>query len=254
MEEYNGIHTDGEESEITGSEVRQKSDVTIACCCWGDFGGPHKINYVNNLFRATNKHTTILHRFVCFTDIKHPDGFDEGIELIPLKVPVMVGILPKLIFYKPNNGLTGRVLGLDLDIVILDNIDELLTTKEPFIVRHEFRPDRQHLIGGDTVGFDAGFGNELIWERFERDPDKFARQTKMGDERIVYDICLLRKGHPVTFWQHLFPKAFLSYKANIKKQNLAAPPEGAKIISFHGKPKVHECYHVDWVERNWHEL
>ena len=230
-----------------------KAELTVACCLWGKWGDNHSVNYVNKMFRAMSIYLTIPHRFVCFTDRKADEGFDEGIEIMPLDVPSWVGILPKLKFYDPNNGLTGRVLGMDLDKVILQNIDDFACRDEEFIVRAMFK--NFTAVGGGMVSFNAGFGAKEIWEPLCRYPKMVeAMAGSEGDERIVYESLLRGTIPKITFWQKILPGKIISYKVDMRRFHLKVPPEDVAIVSFHGKPRPHSLKGIDWVKENWHEL
>ncbi len=63
-----------------------KTTVNVVCMKWGTmYDGP----YVNNLFSMVQRHLTIPHRFVCFTD--NNSGFLSGIESFPLPAPDLMG-------------------------------------------------------------------------------------------------------------------------------------------------------------------
>lgn len=92
---------------------------------WGDKYGPE---YVNRLYNMVERNTTLPFKFICFTD--NADGLLPEVSVRPL--PDMP--LPpdkergwrKLSLFRDDVGLEGRVLFLDLDVVIVGNIDGFL--------------------------------------------------------------------------------------------------------------------------------
>ncbi|GAG21789.1 unnamed protein product, partial [marine sediment metagenome] len=103
-------------------------DVTICCFWWGSkWANEQGAIYVQKLYNMVQRCVSIPHRFVCFTN-QSRNKFCSGIELAPLRAPFWRRNLPKLNVYKSGTIITGRVLLLDLDIVILKNIDDFIIT------------------------------------------------------------------------------------------------------------------------------
>jgi hypothetical protein len=239
------------------ARIGKKEDLTVACCLWGDWPSGDKVlgvEYVNKLYRAVQRNLTLPHRFVCFTDSSKAHLLSDGIIRQPMDIPTRRGETPKWIFYKPNNGLTGRVLGMDLDTVILGNIDRWAEREEEFIIRKTFNPQRMktcRAIGGDMVSFYAGTLT-CLWDVIVKDPRKFEAIGK-GDERIAYDQFLPSETE-IAYWQDLFPDEYISFKRHHRKiydrQERKDYLEKAKVISFHGKPRPHEV-NKPFVKKNW---
>ena len=104
-----------------------KKPVNIVCMKWGSLYGPE---YVNILFNMVNRNLTLPFRFICMTD--RPEGINAEIEVVPLpdfkepewKYSRYCTAWRKLaLFDKSVLDLEGKVLFLDLDVVIIDNID-----------------------------------------------------------------------------------------------------------------------------------
>ena len=93
--------------------------VNVVCMKWGTLYGA---DYVNALFRGVQKHLSLKHRFVCFTD--NAKGIASGVEIRPiprLSLPDGKEDLRwrKLtLFSNPLDDLIGPTLFLDLDLVI----------------------------------------------------------------------------------------------------------------------------------------
>lgn len=111
--------------------------VTILCMKWGN---KYTASYVNKLYNMVKRHVTLPFRFVCFTD--DAVGIKNNIEIFPIPTLETNQILHtstkergwnKLLTFKaPLYDITGPVLFLDLDIVIVGNIDEFFTTPGEF--------------------------------------------------------------------------------------------------------------------------
>ena len=91
---------------------------------WGTLYGPE---YVNILYNMVKRNITLPFRFICMTEI--PEGILPEVEIAPLPTfakPESYACLAwrKLaLFDKQVLDLKGKVLFLDLDVVIVDNID-----------------------------------------------------------------------------------------------------------------------------------
>jgi len=250
----------------------KKEDISIACCLWGDWpkhaeAGMSGVEYVNRLYRAVERNTTLPHQFFCFTDSKQLDQFDDGIILNTIELPSRMREIAKLYVYKPGIGLTGRIIVMDLDTIILKNIDEFLVRKEEFIVRKAFNPRFIKAfdgIGGDLISFDEGFG-EFIWDTL-KNQTSWMNQMTGGDERKAYKLLLKDRGHKITFWQDILPGRYISFKnhlkpiyrstyfnENCKRREIKKALKNVSLISFHGQPRPHELLvkSVDCVKENW---
>lgn len=221
-----------------------KNDLCIICFWWGNWGGKFGAEYVNRLYRATARNLSPPHRFICFAD-KYNGDFEHGIEVVPLskQEAAMRWNLTKMAAYRPNNGLTGRVIMLDLDVVIVGSIDEICSYDGQFATcEAAYRPGK---IGGSIVGFPAGFGARLLWQPLSARYNAIANMTR-GSERIYYHYCMGGGRMKIDFWQRMYPGQVLSYKVDCRN----GLPEGARIVRFHGKPRPHEVGD-EWVVQNW---
>ena len=97
----------------------------IICIKWGK---KFAAEYVNKLYGMVSRNITPPFRFVCFTD--DTDGIRPEVECQPL--PIIDYTIPvgtsgqwgkSRLWSKQLGDLTGNVLFMDLDLVIVDNID-----------------------------------------------------------------------------------------------------------------------------------
>ena len=91
--------------------------ITVACVFWGD---KFSDDYVYNLKSMVERNTTVPHQFVCFSDREL-----EGIKTVKL-IPGYEGWWNKMQMFNTDFRLGNRVVYLDLDTLIVDNIDWLL--------------------------------------------------------------------------------------------------------------------------------
>lgn len=186
-------------------------------------------SYVNRLHCMVSKHLTVPHRFVCLTDD------DDGVECETLPIPRgLMGWWGKIALFRPDV-LTGQVLFLDLDTLIINNIDFLSEFSNEFaILRDFYRPE----------GYGSGMmiwnkPHEYIWKDWVM---AGCPNHPLGDqgwmEHMLPDAERL---------QDLFPGKIVSYKEHCEP----CPPDGAAIVCFHGDPKPHDFGEDHWVSKAW---
>jgi hypothetical protein len=138
----------------------------------------------------------------------------------------------KLYLFKPGV-LSGRILFIDLDTVIVGNLDEIACYSGPFCILRDFH--KQLLYGSGLMAWEGGVGAH-IWEDFVMNgcPD-----VSRGDQMWIQ-----RRMPDPDFFQDLYPGQCVSYKVHSVKNG---PPKGARIICFHGEPRPHEVTHLPWM-------
>ena len=222
-----------------------REDLTIVCMLWSDWGDGLGVGYVNRLFSAVEANLTIPHRFVCFTD-KHPNHFRRsmfgGMEIFPMNVPDWRWNLRKLILYKPDNGLRGRVLAFDLDVVITGCLNEIASDKSKFITCEAAY--HKGKVGGSLIGFDADdMGlRDILWPDWSEETRQHIEQVTGGSERKYLALQFDKNNFKPDFWQDKLPGQVVSYKVDCQN----GVPEGARVVRFHGSPRPHEVGGVYW--------
>lgn len=198
--------------------------VTVACLLWGYWGDGHGIEYVHKLRDRIYDHMTVPHDFVCFSDRDIP-----GVKTIRFQ-PKFRWNLNKMILYRPDNGLKGRVLAFDLDIVPMGNLDDFAAYDGRFAVCESFNPQMKGLAGGSIMGFEAGT-LPFLWDDLESCSGKWTDRTG-GSERLYYRTQIKN----CDFWQDLMPGQIASFKRHCQD----GIPHDTRILCFHGKPRPHE--------------
>lgn len=97
--------------------------LNILCLKYGDKYSP---DYVNKLYNMVQRHLTVPHRFICFTE--DSTGINPAIEIFPLPaINDIKGWWWKTYLFKADHFPAGQTnLFFDLDIVLVNNIDNLL--------------------------------------------------------------------------------------------------------------------------------
>lgn len=199
---------------------------TIVCVKAGTKYGPV---YVNRLAAMARRHTTRPLRVVCFTDDAR--GLDADIDAQPLPVDGLTGWWNKVaLFGETLPGVTGRVLYLDLDVVITGSLDPLLDHPGAFVIM-----DNGYVPGfnSSVMLFDVG-AQAHVWSNFAvADTNRIA-----GDQDwmalMIPDAELWPEDWCVTY----------------RLRAAEGPSENTKVVVFSGRPNPDE-YPAPWIRDYW---
>lgn len=125
--------------------------------------------YVYRLRDAVKRHLSVPHRFVCISDIELP-----GCDTLPL-IPMPEAdaktfvVWYKLQLHRPENGLTGRTMFIDLDTLIADDFADVLAGCQghPFLMSHD--PWKGAPVSCSALMYWEGDHSD-IWQRFQSQP------------------------------------------------------------------------------------
>jgi hypothetical protein len=221
----------------------------VVCMKWGTKYSPE---YVNILYRMTRRNLTLPFRFICLTD--DPRGIEEGVET--MLIPEFEEPAPEYykscqawrklsLFDDPLFDIEGKILFLDLDVVIVDNIDCFFSYSEKLaIIENWSQPDR--LIGQASAFCFAKGKYKHLLEKY-----RIAQEEVVQNYRTeqVYITRELGKGNfdyfPAewcrSFKFHCLPGGLLNSFITP-----ARIPKGAKIIVFHGNPNPSDALAGSW--------
>lgn len=197
----------------------------VACVKTGSKYGPE---YVNKLASMVRRHTTIPYDFICLTDDK------AGLTVKTLPIPSWPpGWWAKLYIFGHPVLFNERVLFIDLDTVIVDNIDALLNYRGDFCIIQDWWAN---CYNSSVMSKGPGYGhhivsrwNENIMNQMHGDQDWITKQVGEVDT-----------------WNWVAPGLIGSYKAD----DLAEDPRKFSLVCFHGDPKPH-VFTEGWVRDNW---
>lgn len=226
---------------------------TIVCL---KHGTKYSSDYVNKLYNMVHRNSTVDFNFVCLTD--DPIGLYDYIKVIKLPEYDLKGWWFKTWIFSNEFPISGTILFMDLDIVIVNNIDELW----------EYNP------GTFCIIRDFNRCTIPTWEKFNSSIMRFEshRYTKIWD--LLYrDFAQIRFFHGDQDWlnKHLtnfvyWPDIWIqSYKWEIRNRhdltrvgekkkfktvsNLEISDD-IKILVFHGEPNP-EDVEDDIIIKNW---
>ena len=226
----------------------------VVCIKWGNVYTP---DYVNRLYNMIERNTTEPFKFYCFTDD------DSGLkdEVIQKPLPIM-NVKPeenKFAYRKEAGlcadnlgGLNGqRVLYLDLDVVIVDNIDCFFTYPEDkeFLIINDWNTKGNHVGQASCYSWVVGQLG-FIKEYFERYPKEVVDKYYTASQEFLSANVIGRFGS-LNFWPESWCRSFRFHCLPIGPLRhffTARIPKGAKILVFHGSPNPHEAVQGVWPE------
>lgn len=229
--------------------------LNVICLKHGHKYGPE---YVNNLYNMIQRHLTLPHTFVCFTD--DSAGLNENINIRILPRMNIHGWWWKPFIFQRGHFNTDDInLFFDLDMVIVRNIDHFVNYLPGKFIGLEdvgrvwgHRPPK---LGSAVLRW-QGDNYDNLWSMIEADPTITKRFQ--GDQDYIWNVCR----QDIEF----FPADWIrSYKWEIRKQeelvrqhggyvfrDTANPkiPKSTAVLAFHGTPNPHEVQDPVIVD-NW---
>ena len=207
--------------------------INIVCLKWGNKYGPE---YVNRLYGMLRRNTRKEFKFWCFTE--DAAGIRPEVFTIPLKFAESLDSWWNKIWLFSNDlpiPLGEQIFYIDLDTLVVDNIDDLLTDQVPdIVVLKDFYQGIARTAG--TIG--SGLMTwrhgdyENIWQEFIKDPAAAIQSVHPhGDQHWVE-----KNISAWYFWQDLFPGRVVSFKIDCAD----GLPAEADIICYHGRPSIPE--------------
>jgi hypothetical protein len=215
--------------------------ITVACVL--RTGGVYTREWVHALKRGLNRHLAGF-EFVCLTD----DASVEPCWRLPMRYP-FPRWWAKMGLFQPGL-FSGPVLYIDLDSLVIGYLAELASYRGQFAMISDFY--RPHLAQSGVMAFTPGDYTAGIWELWMRDPASWAKQYR-GDGEF-----LNAHTHQDRL-QDLYPGQIRSFKTDHGEHGPApacdaAPPAGARLLCFHGRPKVTDLPTTHWARKAWEAL
>ena len=235
-------------------EFAAPRNLNVVCIKWGNLYGAE---YVNRLYYGTQRHSKRNVKFFCVTDDR--TGIDTDITCLALKelpfqtaldnaqkqAPKKDGAFKKVaIFESGFLPVTGPVLALDLDVVITGAIDQLsdfapghVAMAPPFSKKGriptygegsviKFEPDHHGFLFSDI----ANSTSEMVAQALGSEQTYTSTRSKNRELFTPFP-----DDWVVSFKRHCRPHGLSrAFRAPRK-------PPNAKVICFHGRPKIEEA-------------
>jgi hypothetical protein len=255
-------------------------NLDVLCVKWGD---KFSTDYVHKLYNMVKRNLTIPYRFICFTD--NPNSLNPDIRTVRLQQGFEY-CWNKLELFRPDHFSKETLcLYIDLDVVITDNIDDLVTVcpQDKFIGLYDWYCNNQsdsgifrRLIGSAKRHMDNSHYNSSVMRFYGNDHTNLnnALIEKLKDGTVRWERehdAYLQSHDKVVLWEgkkrygsdqewishyiyplselkkHSFPDGWIM---SYKKHGRDGLPKGCKIMVFHGYPKPHEVNN-DYVKEHW---
>lgn len=221
----------------------------LICMKWGDKFGPE---YVNRLYAMARRNITGDFRLVCFTD--KTQGLRPEIETRDL--PVLgcehpqntIGKWPKVALWGAElGGLSGPVLFVDLDSVIINNIDDYFTYGSPddvILARNWAKPFSGM---GQTSVFRFPVGQHRhILDNFRQNAQAIADKHHFEQHYITRSVT-----GGIKFWPEHWTRHFRLHCLPAFPLRYFVPagfPKHAKLVTFPGGPNPSDIILGRWDE------
>lgn len=225
--------------------------VNIVCLKWGQLYGPE---YVNILHRMVARHVSLPFRFICLTD--NGEGLDQGIEVWPLpefeeppwEYARVCSAWRKLALFRPGLAkMTGKVLFLDLDVVIVDNIDCFFDYSDKLVMIENWYQPGQHLGQASAICFTAGEPEALL-EHYLQSPldvlTRYATEQAYISQQLRDDCQFFPASWCQSYKKHCMPQGWRKFFTTRNQL-----PEGVKLLVFHGRPNPPDAILGQWGKR-----
>ena len=137
------------------------------------------------------------------------------------------------LFREKPYGIEGKLLYLDLDIIITANINKLIEPDVFTIIEDPILD----MYNSSVMLIPEGSQTQ-IWDRFNENREQEMRESQCGDQYVI-----TKYAKDAKLW---VKRWIVSYRLHAR----FAVPFGTKIVSFHGKPDPHEI-DSGWVPACW---
>lgn len=214
--------------------------VNVLCMKWGT---KYPADYVNRLYSMVARNIRRPFRFVCLTDDN--SDLSENIEFFPLpELSVNLsgperGWNKLSVFSQELYDLKGKVLCLDLDLIITGDLDDLFDYPGAVMIIKDW-VKRDGTGNSSVYRFEVGAHPEVLSE-FEASFDKIKAVYRNEQE---YLSAILMQKNALVYWPDNWCRSFKRHCLRPWSFFIAREtkiPADARVIVFHGKPDPHDA-------------
>lgn len=237
----------------------------IVCHKWSRAGyrSHFKAEHVNKLERMLQKHTTLDFKLVCFTDDPkgincetHP-SFTEFAKIpSPMANKKNPACFRRLSIFKKSMGEflgASRIIQMDLDVVITNNIDHILDRKEDFIMWGDTAKSTPY--NGSLLNMVPG-ARECVYNEF--DPDTSIQRIRqsgfIGSDQAWIGVCLGQNEAKFSSKDGVY--SFRNH-FELNKPPRKELPSNACMVIFHGNrdPWHTQLYNTySWIKEHYEKI
>ena len=216
------------------------------------YGTKYSLDYVQVLYNMVQRHLTIPHKFICFSDHVKPQKILTGdIEFRKFKDSHYEGWWNKMQLFREESDLKGPCLYMDLDVVLLDNINDLATFGDDmtFGVINDFNILTKE-YNSSIMKFNNEVATDLVWKPFLQ--QKTELMKLQGDQNAMSKLVKGSQYLKVMLdeWSYSY-KWFSRQDPRFDKSKWTfEKKDKAKVAVFHGRPFPHESTQ-EWVKKEW---
>jgi hypothetical protein len=221
-------------------DIKTDDIVNVLCMKWGS---KYPADYVNTLYSMVARNLRRPFRFVCLTE--DAVGLRTEVEAFPLpELSVNLGGPERgwnklAVFSEKLYDLKGKVLCLDLDLIITGSLDDLFDYPgDVMIIKDWIKKDG---TGNSSVyRFEIGAHPEVLAE-FEESFESIKQRYRNEQE---YLSAKLMEKNALVYWPEHWCRSFKRHCIKPLSFFLTREteiPTDARIIVFHGAPDPHEA-------------
>jgi len=221
--------------------------VNVVCFMWGSKYG---IYDVERLARYVKKRMRTPHRFHLFTDLPYQSLPEIEVHQIEDRQLMDRSCFCRLRVFDPEwqkkHGLTGQILCLDLDLLIVGLIDDLLATPSTFKILQGVNAVNPNPFNCSVMLLRAGHHGE-VWSDFSLEKARAARFHEFPDDQGW----IWHKLPNADGWRAGAESGIYGFQKPGWPYGSAACPRDAKIIAFIGARKPTMYTGIKWIRDYW---
>ncbi len=211
--------------------TKHPTELSVVCVWWGELYGPE---YVRHLRDSVARNLTVPYTFYCITDrLEAPEG------MVHIPCENQTGWWQKVNLFKPGL-FEGRVLYLDLDVVIVKSLDSLVSSEGDFIMIENFGPNKsQSAFNSSVMLWTPNETSEKIYTCFTDEVMKILH----GDQCWVWRVL----GNSILAFEKSLVESY-KYSAFNEWRRFSM---NTSVMVFHGSPKPHQVQGNKLIVSNW---
>lgn len=235
--------------------------LTVLAWKWQTGGtAVYTADHVNRLRAMVARHLALPHQFTCLTD--DPAGLDAGIAVVPMfpGAARYVRNLRRLRMFAGDGLVPGeRILNLDLDTVILDDLTPLVAALAAAPVAVWWSPAKRSPVGRACNPSFVLFAREALvepWREFAANPERIFAQAGAEWHPGTSDQCVL------SWWLHTRRyvdcvrvsegEGLYSFRDHVAPRGQV--PADARLVGFYDRydpsdPQLQAAH--PWIREHW---